>query len=133
MIIVSVASTAAVKVAFVAPDVLLVDTLFTPVPATDTLLMVAFVIVYSIDRLSSPPISVMVITNVGLFAAVNQHLPPVNAVLAVKFVVLSDPVHVIAYVWSPAAARTAGTNAEPKSPASKPAVVIAVTSLFLMM
>jgi hypothetical protein len=32
---------------------------------------------------------------------------------------------------SPAAARTAGTNAEPKSPASKPAVVTAVTSLFL--
>jgi hypothetical protein len=31
----------------------------------------------------------------------------------------------------PAAARATGTNAEPKSPASKPAVVIAVTSLFL--
>jgi hypothetical protein len=30
-----------------------------------------------------------------------------------------------------AAARATGTNAEPKSPASKPAVVIAVTSLFL--
>jgi hypothetical protein len=30
------------------------------------------------------------------------------------------------------AALTAGTNAEPKSPASKPAVVTAVTSLFLM-
>jgi hypothetical protein len=30
------------------------------------------------------------------------------------------------------AARAAGTNAEPKSPASKPAVVTAVTSLFLM-
>jgi hypothetical protein len=29
-------------------------------------------------------------------------------------------------------ARAAGTNAEPKSPASKPAVVTAVTSLFLM-
>ena len=29
------------------------------------------------------------------------------------------------------AARAAGTNAEPKSPASKPAVVTAVTSLFL--
>jgi hypothetical protein len=37
------------------------------------------------------------------------------------------------YATSPAAARTDGTNAEPKSPASKPAVVTAVTSLFLMM
>jgi hypothetical protein len=33
---------------------------------------------------------------------------------------------------SPAAALAAGTNAEPKRPASKPAVVTAVTSLFLM-
>jgi hypothetical protein len=32
---------------------------------------------------------------------------------------------------SAAAAFTDGTNAEPKSPASKPAVVTAVTSLFL--
>ena len=34
-------------------------------------------------------------------------------------------------VASSAVARTDGTNAEPKSPASKPAVVTAVTSLFL--
>jgi hypothetical protein len=34
-------------------------------------------------------------------------------------------------VASSSAARTDGTNAEPKSPASKPAVVTAVTSLFL--
>jgi hypothetical protein len=31
------------------------------------------------------------------------------------------------------AALTAGTNAEPKSPASKPAVVTAVTNFFLIM
>jgi uncharacterized phage protein gp47/JayE len=73
----------------------------------------------------------MVITNVGLFAAVNQHLPFAKVVVTGKVVVLSAPVHAIVYVWSPAAARTAGTNAEPKSPASKPAVVTAVTSLFL--
>jgi hypothetical protein len=32
-----------------------------------------------------------------------------------------------------AAARTDGTNAEPKSPASKPAVATAVANFFLMM
>jgi hypothetical protein len=47
--------------------------------------------------------------------------------------VLSDPVHVeLVKVASSAAARATGTNAEPKSPASKLAVATAVANLFLM-
>jgi hypothetical protein len=44
--------------------------------------------------------------------------------------ILSPPVTVEVVACAP---RKAGTNAETKSPASKPAVVTAVTSLFFMM
>ena len=47
--------------------------------------------------------------------------------------VLSDEAQVTTNAASSAAARATGTNAEPKSPASKPAVVTAVTNFFLMM
>jgi hypothetical protein len=85
--------------------------------------MVVPVTVTSYEPLSFPPVSVAVTTTDGL-------------TLDKKFIVLVDELApslfelVTATVG--AAPYAVGTNAEPKSPASKPAVVTAVTSFFLI-
>ena len=66
----------------------------------------------------------------GLITTVKVGYTLVNTYAYVASAAYSDVASNVCTASS--AARAAGTNAEPKSPASKPAVVTAVTSLFLM-
>jgi len=99
-----------------------------PLPARPSTLNVPPEIVYDTSSESSEP---MVRVTYVLVTNWQSVLRTVPAVFAVSVTVpLSQPEMVIASAET--AARATGTNAEPKSPASKPAVVTAVTNFFLI-